>query len=252
MKVLVMGCGPAGLLAAERAEREDHEVVVAAALQRSVMPGAQYLHTCIEGVTSIEPYGYLKIEKEGTRHGYAEKVYGSPYAPVSWEKYEEGYVPAWHLGEAYEGLFRKWRERIVNMHFTAVNARVHSVELGFDLVISTIPAPAWCFGGCMFTSTQVYFSEKAICGTPEDTIVYNGVRGVPWYRTSNIFGNETTEWAVDPRDERVVPARKPVSARCQCPMPGNVVKLGRFGAWDKNFLLHHTWEKTADALLKMQ
>lgn len=250
-KVLVLGCGPAGLIAAERCEREGASVTVAAQKSKSVMPGAQYLHSSIPGITPQEAHGYLCVKKRGDGHGYATKVYGDPDAPVSWDKYEEGYVPAWHLGQAYDKLWLKWEERIRNFSFNLDRAQRAAPD--YDLILSTIPAPAMCQGGCLFDFATVHFSQGAVLGTPDDTIVYNGDLDFRWYRTSRIFGHESTEWARRPNPSEVhtVEARKPTASECTCKKPGNLVKLGRFGAWDKNFLVHHAWEAAHDALLKV-
>jgi hypothetical protein len=249
IKVLVLGCGPAGLLAAERLEREGADVRIAAKKVKSIMPGAQYLHMSIGGVTPQEPLDYLCLRKLGTKEGYASKVYGDPEHPVSWEKYEEGYVPAWSLEDAYSTLWLKWEERIVDRELSAKIVSV--LAAAYDLVISTIPAPFLCLKVCQFNSATVFISRYPRPWVPKNTIVYNGLSKNDWYRTSLIFGHGSTEYAEPPHMIPTIEARKPTGTNCEC-QPKNVIRLGRFGAWEKGFLVHHAWEKAADALHEVQ
>lgn len=249
MEAIVLGCGPAGLIAAERMEREGVNVRIVAKKMMSVMPGAQYLHAHIPGVTTQEPFGYLHVVKTGTKEGYAEKVYGDQQHPVSWENYEEGYVPAWSLAEAYKTLWVKWEERIIDRRVVADH--VNTLAATVPLVVSTIPAPILCCGECEFRSTRVYFSEIQQPGVLQDEIVYNGRPLDQWYRSSVIFGHGSTEYATQPGNVPSVEGRKPTFTNCSCP-PANVIRLGRFGSWNKQFLVHHAWEGAFDALQQVQ
>jgi hypothetical protein len=249
-RVVVLGCGPAGLIAAERAEREGQGVAIMARKMKSVMPGAQYLHEFIPGVTRQEPTGYVCLKKRGTRPGYASKVYGDAEHPVSWDNYSEGYVPAWSLGDAYERLWNKWEDKIIDVQLDRSMIQTLAGEKGV-LILSTIPAPILCRGGCKFNSAEVYFSGRPQPRVPDNTIVYNGDPLDLWYRTSVIFGHGATEWAREPGHVPVQMGRKPTHTDCEC-QPRRVVRLGRFGSWDKNFLVHHAWERTASALHEMQ
>jgi threonine dehydrogenase-like Zn-dependent dehydrogenase len=185
IKVLVLGCGPAGLLAAERLEREGADVRIAAKKVKSIMPGAQYLHMSIGGVTP------------------------------------------------------QWEERIVDRELSAKIVSV--LAAAYDLVISTIPAPFLCLKVCQFNSATVFISRYPRPWVPKNTIVYNGLSKNDWYRTSLIFGHGSTEYAEPPHMIPTIEARKPTGTNCEC-QPKNVIRLGRFGAW----------EKAADALHEVQ
>ena len=54
MNVAVLGCGPAGLIAAWAAEQAGADVQIYSKKVQSIIPGSQYLHGPIPGVSS--PY----------------------------------------------------------------------------------------------------------------------------------------------------------------------------------------------------
>src|SRR3546814_7896241 len=56
VKVLILGCGPAGLIAAHAAKRMDADFIVMSKARKSFMNGAQYLHAPIPGVSLAEPF----------------------------------------------------------------------------------------------------------------------------------------------------------------------------------------------------
>lgn len=249
MRIAILGCGPAGLIAAHAAvgfTEVNEDIDIFSRKVKSLMPGAQYLHERIPGVTPYEPDGYLQFIKLGDGAGYAEKVYGNRNAPVSWDKYEEGHFPAWSLAETYDKLWGAWEPCIQDFEFTG--RVVHEIAARYDVVLSTIPAPLWCGGKqrCEFPKAKVYFTPNRWRDCEENMIIYNGESNVSWYRTSSIFGHDSTEWATQPTQEHTV-GWKPVRTNCQC-NPRNVVRLGRFGKWDKQVLVHHAYQETKDAL----
>lgn len=263
IKVLVLGCGPAGLLAAHTAERYGGaQVDIFSKRVKSILPGAQYLHEPLPGLSTRQPLALLNYIKLGTAEGYASKVYGSPHAPVSWHTYGSGMAPAWSIHEMYDQLWDEWHSRIVNTHVSG--QRAHHWAQHYDLVINTIPRPAICRNDHEFKGQTVYFAPIAP-KCPVNTIIYSGRAETPWYRMSNIFGHESTEYSEnsyiamthdvvyeDPHDT-LVPIRKgfkPTDHNCDC-MPDNMIGVGRFGAWKKDRLVHHVYNEVDLALFNL-
>lgn len=234
----VLGCGPAGLLAAEALQRNSFNVNIYSLMKKSQISGAQYLHCAIPEITNVDPDFHLKFVKLGTRDGYAQKVYGNPEAECSWDEFEGSTVGAWSMQTAYETLWRRWESRI---HGVDVDTRlVRELVRGHGLVVSTIPVKVLCSDHYhKFPSQKVWIADHAQPGTPPNSIVYNGRMGDWWYRTSDIQGHASTEASVPLMGARI--GYKPLDTDCGC-MP-EVLRAGRFGRWQKGVLVHHVWEE---------
>jgi hypothetical protein len=241
MKVAVLGCGPSGLLAAHAVVRAGHEPVVFSRKQKSRIPGAVYLHEHIPGVSSKTPDGEIIFWRVGTRDGYAQKVYGNPAAPVSWDKFDTGRYPAWSMMRLYARLWAEYESVIVDVNLT--EQRLTELEDNYALVISSIPAKAMCQSPYhFFNGTEVWISDEAQELCPDNSIMYNGKPDTPWYRTSRIFGFGATEYAgpVGP-DNAVVAGMKPLRTNCTC--HPHITRVGRFGLWEKGVLVHHAFKQ---------
>jgi hypothetical protein len=126
----------------------------------------------------------------------------------------------------------------------------------FDLVISTVPAPALCEMNHRFQNAQVFAlgDGPGIRSVPikvqENSIVCSGNPDISWYRTSNIFGHNTIEWPAKGRKkppiEGVVRVNKPISTNCHC--FSEIVRIGRYGAWKKGVLVHDAYYEALSAL----
>lgn len=251
MNVLVVGCGPAGLIAAEAADQFGAQVHIVSRKEKSTMPGAQYLHEPIPGVTPEKPDGHIDVIKRGTRRGYARKVYGNPEAPVSWDHYGDGLVPAWRLSATYDALWFKWEDTVLD-ELVGGNVIRH-VATRHDLVFCTIPRPALCRAskGHVFPCQRVWIRDSVAPNTNvvDNTIIYSGDPMDAWYRTSRLFEHDSTEfshWVPDARE-----GFKPMWTDCDC-QPDNVIPVGRFGKWNKKVLTHHVYKEVQDALLAVQ
>lgn len=245
MKVTILGCGPSGLLAAHAFSSEGWDVTILSKKKPSVIGGAQYLHRAIPGVTSHEPEGICEYMKIGTRDEYALKVYGSIHADVSWDLYAPGPVGIWSLRRIYNRLWDKYEPLIMG---TELDAHMVKQLARDNFVVSTIPATLLCEGRCTFHSQRVYIFQKPVheASIPEHFILYNGSSQHPQYRQSRIFGVESWEYAVPSAAEYegVIKVNKPISTDCQC-LPG-VMRLGRYGRWDKAQLAHLAFEQAQE------
>lgn len=251
-KVAVLGCGPAGMMAAWVAHQLGHEIHILAPGQKSVLHGAQYLHDDIPGI-EVSPtlMEYLKV---GTRAGYALKVYGSSTAECSWDTYPEGPQLAWPLRAVYELAWERLSKYIVPTNVSARN--IGAIVAAHDLVVSTIPKPVTCLlsGKHEFKSQPVWiegampFLDNGLAqNLEENTIMYNGLSEDNWYRFSKIMGSLSTEYAVSmPRAMKVL---KPLSNTCTC-HPG-LMYIGRYGKWQKNVLVHNAYWEVKYALQRV-
>lgn len=239
-KVLVLGCGPAGLLVAHAAMTQGHGVAIASKKEPSFIAGAQFLHTFIPGVTEPRPDGVVRFVKHGSETGYAGKVYGDPFAPTSWATYPEGEREVWNLRSVYERLWRLLENNIQNIKITPALLPVLLTE--YDAVFSTVPAKV-LFPEGKFDSRDVWIRQVHDT-VPEMTLHYNGYPSAPWYRASNIFGNESLEFAQDPSGE-VVKISKPTHASFENPYP-HLHLFGRYGKWQKGVLVDDAYRDAVE------
>jgi hypothetical protein len=243
LSIAILGCGPAGLLAAHACARAGVEFNIYSVKRKSPISGAQYLHKPIPGIHNNQgPDGHIAYAKTGTREGYARKVYGNPDAPVSWDKFEEGLYAAWSMQQTYDFLWDEFSKDIehitISPKFCADLVRVE------DIVISSIPAPAICMSANhRFHQTTVYLRD----GDPtyeeapmDNSIIYNGVPNVPWYRASNLFGHRSVEFGNKVRGAQR--GMKPTGHNCDC--QPEVLRIGRFGRWERGVLAHDGFDRT--------
>lgn len=251
-RVGVLGAGPAGLLAALAAAQRGCRVqVYAAGAQPSRIQGAQYLHQNIPGVTSSMPEIMLDFTKLGTREGYAQKVYGRPDAPCSWDNFEEGKQPAWNMREMYGKLWKLFSSRVVDI--TITSKVIPGLLETNDMIISSVPAPAICGDvSHEFAATEIYITRvlprHLQAALDENTIVYNGRKNDLWYRASNIGGFRSMEAATRYGAPDGVLIKKPLSTTCTCWDSARLVKVGRYGTWTKGVLVHDAYNKALETL----
>ena len=250
MSILILGCGPAGLLCAWAAVQRGYQdiTIVSKEAKPSVLGGAQYMHAPIPDLTKPEPETIITVYKMGDGQTYAEKVYGDPEAPVSWNRYEAGEVPGWNLFKMYDRL---WDAFDADIDEQVMGPEPLDAACGFyDTIISTIPRKALCYNpDHSFNVRQVW----VLPGNEEeggDFIEYNGVPNISWYRTSRLFGARMTEWSttLDNKphpDAYLVP--KPIATDCDC-WEGAVKFIGRYGEWKKSQLVSHAWEQANEVL----
>lgn len=248
MKVLVLGCGPAGLLVAHACAQADVEFHVISEKKPSFIAGAQYLHRPIEGLTTESPQGRVRYVKEGSKRGYAMKVYGDSRASTSWDKFD-GHANVWHLQGIYESLWGMYQERIFDG--TVGIDQLPAAMRDYDLVLSTIPKPALLPYGS-YSSEQVWIVDSGICVAPM-TIIMNGEPKCRWYRTSNIFGHAFTEYPqavfVPETEQAARLIKKPLVAVALNPYEEQLYFFGRYGQWKKGVLVDDAYYE-AKALLE--
>lgn len=248
--VVVLGCGPAGLLAAHAAQSVGMEVVIVSKKVRSHLQGAQFLHQFIPGLTPPQPDAVIDVRKVGTKEGYATKVYGDPSAPVSWDNYD-GPTPAWNLLYAYDQLWETWKDRILDK---PVDEDIMEWAAEYTHVISSVPLPvltkAWHGQqeeslsdpvGTMpvFEYQDVHISTGLKVMLAPQVVLYNGQPEDEWYRASRLFGWGSMEFPMEKQDTKLV--RKPLISHGTDEVYPWVQRVGRYGRWEKPVLAHHAY-----------
>lgn len=260
MKVAILGCGPAGLMAAAAIWSEDvlpdARLTILSMGEKSSLYGAQYLHAPIPYYTDEEDYVRVKYQMWGTAAEYRRKVYGALWdGSVSPEDLAAEHS-AWDIRETYDRLWEDFGPMVGQAKIDYAGLKILSAGQSgfgqFDLIINTIPRPAICIEGHQFRSVQIIAAGDAPKlgikipygkGLNENSVICNGNDHPSWYRLSNIFGHKTVEWA----DGTPVPlpnvaeVSKPISTNCDC-WP-DILHVGRYGKWEKGVLTHHAYEE---------
>lgn len=257
MKVVILGCGPAGLLAAHGASLAldgQAEITIVSIKQKSVMAGAQFIH---EEIPGIDVPGFaIQLLKLGTKEGYAQKVYGDPNHPCSWDNYDRGLVPAWPMKAIYEELWDRYEDKIIDMKID--RDVLDSIEDGnADYLISSIPAPTLCrleHHSFESSAVKIVVWPESVAGA---VITYNGDPNYQEYRMSFMFGQMAMEYPIHAElrsfwtlGKKVVHVEKPQSNNCTCRDQWR--RVGRYGRWQRGVLVHHAFQEVYDSLSMLQ
>lgn len=254
-RVLVLGCGPAGLIAAHAAAwHHGAEVKILSVKRPSQLYGCQYLHKDIPGIPTRGPE-VVRYRLVGNSEGYRKKVYGSLSLPVSPQQYA-GDHQAWDLRRAYEWLYEKYEDQIINARMSPSGILPMLNDIMPDACISSLPAPVLCQRGDehTFASVKCYAIGDApelgqsvpIAPEQDFTVHCDGTSEVSWYRICKVFGYSTVEWPGHKRKpplEGVVDFHKPLSTNCDC-LP-SILRVGRYGRWQKGVLSHEAYVAAA-------
>lgn len=258
--VLILGVGPAGLMAAHACKLKGVPFSIVGNGGKSVIGGAQFLHAAVPLLTDAEPEGTLTYHVTGHESGYKTKVYGDSDVPfVSMGRVTDGQkVPIWSMQKNYDRLW----DDIAGGGFSVSPADVtpewliNEIEADrWRYIVSTIPRPHVCLSVAgmvdgpahAFVSQQIQIANECMLNfvgdDGESHIWYDGTSNVSWYRTSVIFGEGSTEWGMRDLPYKTVTVRKPISTTCQC-FNGKVMFTGRYGAWRKGILIHQAFVDT--------
>jgi hypothetical protein len=262
-RVLILGCGPAGLAAAAAVVSSGRQAVIVSKTDKpSELYGCQYLHAPIPGYEDV-PSVRVSYRLSGTPEEYRTKVYGSLWqGRVSPEDFI-GEHQAWDIRETYRRLWtdlidggRAW----LSVHEITEGIVSLIRDIKPDNIISSIPAWNLCYMGHNFNSHSIWANGSTVAGNLADnSIVCDGTSEHDWYRISNVFGYRTAEWCWRPLDrepgndmpglqQRIasVLVQKPLSTECTC--HSNILRVGRYGTWSKSYLVHQVYPQVMEAL----
>lgn len=258
-RVAVLGCGPAGLLAAHAAAQVFGRASVEVFSDRprkSTLYGCQYLHAEIPGLDCGTPHP-VAWEVWGDPADYQGKVYGDDVGQMttSAQEYGWGKHTAWDIRRAYNQLWAEWGQRVHDMKVDndVLQGVIRMAQP--DVVLSTIPRPALCAGngvGHSFISSEVWaigdapeLGQYSPFRPPSFTVVCNAEKAPRWYRAAHVFDYVTCEWPFNPKPPLpgVAAVCKPLRSNCNCHtrLGVPVVPLGRYGAWQKGYLTHQAY-----------
>ncbi len=255
MTVAILGAGPAGLMSAWACHLMEVPFTIYSHARKSPLFGAQYLHAPIPGITNRDERIDIDYHLRGSVDDYRRKVYGQLWdGTVSPEDLEESHS-GWNLRATYDQLWEFMFEFIEDNTVDARGIRMLS-EAGYT-IINTIPLSMLCHQGHTFRATEIWAAGDApdlgidvgrLYRTPPNTVLLNGEDNPAWYRISNIFGHTTVEWPseVKPPVTTASLVRKPLSHNCDC-WP-DMLKVGRFGSWEKGVLSHTAFIKVQEAI----
>jgi HI0933-like protein len=261
-RVVVLGCGPAGLFAAHAAKERGAEVVIISKKRRSEMYGAQYLQSHIPGLTDGDKGFTVEYRLEGQLDDYLSKVYGADVPDRKAIKADAltGFDEAWDIRRAYYRAFDIYQPIIQNARIDCYSIGAILAEYRPQFLISTVPAPDICLG----TETGHAFDVRriwAIGDAPErgvfaprysaepNLILYNSEDSPAWYRASLIAGYASVEWPEGSRPplDDVVEVLKPFATTCDCWTRNRrtrLLRLGRYGAWNRKVMSHQAYWET--------
>jgi hypothetical protein len=245
----IFGCGPAGLLAAHACRMAGWNIDIISQKEKSYIPGSQYLHEPIPGITDIYPENHVQYIRMGTSEGYALKVYGDPARPTGWQNYNNVY-PSWNVYTAYDKLWDMYSEFIVDHKLDQGDFQEFEDLLNqgnLDLVISTIPGPAMCKDDSHRFEGSTYWI-KPLATPPldagRDIVIYNGLLDDRWYRWSILGGHCSVESILPMED--AIQGTKAISNDCDC-WP-TFLRAGRWAQWQHGILLNHAFKRVQATL----
>lgn len=255
--IAVLGCGPAGLMAAHAAVNCGEEVRVFSRKQKSPLYGSQYLHAPIPGVTDRDANVTVEYQMRGSVDDYRRKVYGKMWdGTVSPEDLTEMHK-AWDIRETYDRLWDLYSELIEDTDIDPAGVKFLQGGMSGDLIVNTIPLSQLCHQGHSFRAQEVIAAGDApglgidvgrIYRCTPDTVICNGNDHPSWYRISNIFGHTTVEWpaSVPVPITTASKVQKPTGHNCDC-WP-DLLKVGRYGSWTKGVLSHSAYFNTMERI----
>jgi hypothetical protein len=246
MNVTILGCGPAGLMAAHGAAAAGAtDLTIISKRRKSELFGAQYLHEPIPGIDVSDPV-WVQYVLEGDPIDYRHKVYGQQWDGTTSPEDLSHEHHAWDIRQTYDALWDLYGGLVHDAELSA--GIVANLAESADVMISSVPRPVLCPRGHTFGSQEIVAAGdapsrgiKVPYKCPPNTVLCNGMHDVSWYRMSNIFDHMTVEWSMAslrmmPPVTTATTVHKPLFHNCDC-LP-SVHHVGRYGRWEKGVLSH--------------
>lgn len=277
MKVAILGCGPAGLLAAHAANLAGAHFNIFSKKRKSQLYGSQYLHKNIPEINRFEDHVPVKYITLGSPEEYRKKVHGKWWGGhVAPEDFQPDHL-AWNIRHAYDNLWQRYARFVEDYEIPSEEelkrhgASAHTVvnyDLcldEYDLVISTVPRTIWKIPG-----EEYIFSEGwALGDAPEEgkfipyhcddnTIICDGTPDTAWTRLSKVFGYATVEWphhAPRPPLPGVARVVKPLHYKpnTQAANPtAEWLHVGRYGKFEKGVVVTDAYDDVVKKMGEMK
>lgn len=251
MKVIVIGCGPAGLAAAHAAVGLGAEVQVIAPRQMSPQNGPLLLQRPIPGINTDHPDGTIHQRViGGSILDYRYKLYGDINIGINGDILAKCYH-AWDHRATYNTLWGMYSGLITDRKVQP--EELSSINRQCDLVVSTANALSMCFNRHIhdFNYVEVAITpEYSYPDQPDNTIIFNAGGEFEWVRSSRVFGVPVTEWHPNNAPTKARFITKPISTDCDC-YP-HVLRTGRFGAYRNETWIDTAYYDTYGAITSMQ
>ena len=258
MRIGIIGCGPAGLLAAHAATLNGHSVAIfSKSMEKSPLYGSQYLHEEIPGIYCGRPHDVSYELVDGTIEDYRLKVYGQHWDGDVSPGTLDGEHKAWDIRLAYSSLWTLYSKYITTLNLDQrgqgnlrlINRVGENLEL--DKIISSIPRKAWDSDDGNFRSSEVWAYGDApeleqrcsIRPGGDFRVICDAGTERAWYRASEVFGHATVEWPEGrkPPIPGVARVLKPLDHRSTAAY--DMIHVGRYGEWKKGVLSTDAFRK---------
>src|SRR6266540_379703 len=247
MRVLILGSGPAGLIAAQAASQLGIEdIVILSKKRKSELFGAQYLHVPIPEATQTAPV-QIRYRLIGSPEQYRKKVYGNNWNGFVSPEELNGNHLAWDIRETYDFLWKKFEGAIEDVIIDPIEINHSLLRLRPAFTFSTIPLPSICIRSYhKFQAEYIWAMGDAPARDQivpvkmfSNSVLCNSLPSPSWYRVSRIFDHSTIEWPWGAKEigdllDKASPVTKPLKTDCHC-WP-SIVKIGRYGKWEKGEL----------------
>lgn len=243
--VAILGCGPAGLIAAHAVEAFGGKPTILSKKVKSEIPGSQYLHEPIPGLTSVYPENTVQYVRMGTAEGYAEKVYGDAARYTGWDNYRAIY-PSWNVIKAYDALWDRFGEEVIAWEVAPYD--IQYLINTYGTVISTLPQWILCQESHKFHGVPYWIKPLPM---PEidrgnDIVIYNGMEDDHWYRYSILGDRCSIETTVPIRGSGWLNGTKAINNDCDC--HPEVHRVGRWAEWKHGVLLHSVYHRVKEIM----
>lgn len=259
MKVIVIGCGPAGLAAAHAAVGLGAEVRVIAPKKMTPQNGPVTIQNPIPGISVDHPDGYIRqLVVGGSILDYRLKLYGDVNVNINGNIMRPGY-DAWQVRAAYYKMWDLYSWMVEDG--MVAPGDIQWLVRDSDLVVCSAPAKSLCYQDCdkllardqechEFRSVPIALKfSTSYPNQPENTVIYNARKDEPWVRSSLIFGVGVTDYKVEdcPNPDLII--QKPLGTDCDC--HPKVLRVGRYGKWHNLSWIDSAYSETRESLLSM-
>jgi hypothetical protein len=238
--IAILGCGPAGLLAAHAVRLAGGEPLVYSIKEKSEIPGSLHLRRAVPELTPSYADNLVNVVRMGTPEGYARKVYGDSSHATGWENYSQSY-PSWNAIWAYDQLWKRYERNI--HHLLIEPGMIEDFLKLFRVVINTLPRRFLCADDeHTFKSVPYWIKSLALPDgeAGREVIIYNGRPEDVWYRYSILGDRCSVESTYGFEGDGVIEGVKAIGNTCTCWR--GLVHAGRWAEWRHGVLLNDAFD----------